>query len=570
MKLRTKIMLIALFPVFILGISAYILSANRTASGIYDEAYNGMHAAALAVRDIFEIGNPGPYATDEKGDLWKGETLNISQSSAIVDHIKDKTGMDVTVFWGDTRILTSITDASGQQQIGTQAPSAITNKVLYGGEYYLDHNVEILGTEYIACYVPFFQDGTNQPVGMVFLGKPQETVQVIIKKIRLELLLAIAAVLAVTAAIVTILVNRIVSAMGKSMGLLQQISEGDLAVQVDPQLLKRPDEVGMLGKEILQLRNKLQVIIDVLKNKSANLDVASASLKEHSQTILELMKGIDQSSQELSVSCISQADDAATAGSSVTQMVEMINTNILEIRKMHEISSQIQNMSKQTAAELMELNNEMKRVRTSIEYLSHQTTLTKESADNISTATELIAAVASQTSLLSLNASIEAARAGDLGKGFGVVASEIQNLSVQANSSVDDIRKMVETLTENSSHAMKRMEEVRTIIKSQENSIQKAGQVFENVKSGILESVSHMDIILSKSDTMDQVRTEMVSIVQNSAETAQENAASIQEMMAVLESAYEEIQTLSEQTGKLTELSEQMKESVAVFNMEEL
>ncbi len=570
MKLRTKIMLIALFPVFILGISAYILSANRTASGIYDEAYNGMHAAALAVRDIFEIGNPGPYATDEKGDLWKGETLNISQSSAIVDHIKDKTGMDVTVFWGDTRILTSITDASGQQQIGTQAPSAITNKVLYGGEYYLDHNVEILGTKYIACYVPFFQDGTNQPVGMVFLGKPQETVQVIIKKIRLELLLAIAAVLAVTAAIVTILVNRIVSAMGKSMGLLQQISEGDLAVQVDPQLLKRPDEVGMLGKEILQLRNKLQVIIDVLKNKSANLDVASASLKEHSQTILELMKGIDQSSQELSVSCISQADDAATAGSSVTQMGEMINTNILEIRKMHEISSQIQNMSKQTAAELMELNNEMKRVRTSIEYLSHQTTLTKESADNISTATELIAAVASQTSLLSLNASIEAARAGDLGKGFGVVASEIQNLSVQANSSVDDIRKMVETLTENSSHAMKRMEEVRTIIKSQENSIQKAGQVFENVKSGILESVSHMDIILSKSDTMDQVRTEMVSIVQNSAETAQENAASIQEMMAVLESAYEEIQTLSEQTGKLTELSEQMKESVAVFNMEEL
>lgn len=570
MKLRTKIMLIALFPVFILGISAYILSANRTASGIYDEAYNGMHAAALAVRDIFEIGNPGPYATDEKGDLWKGETLNISQSSAIVDHIKDKTGMDVTVFWGDTRILTSITDASGQQQIGTQAPSAITNKVLYGGEYYLDHNVEILGTEYIACYVPFFQDGTNQPVGMVFLGKPQETVQVIIKKIRMELLLAIAAVLAVTAAIVTILVNRIVSAMGKSMGLLQQISEGDLAVQVDPQLLKRPDEVGMLGKEILQLRNKLQVIIDVLKNKSANLDVASASLKEHSQTILDLMKGIDQSSQELSVSCISQADDAATAGSSVTQMGEMINTNILEIRKMHEISSQIQNMSKQTAAELMELNNEMKRVRTSIEYLSHQTTLTKESADNISTATELIAAVASQTSLLSLNASIEAARAGDLGKGFGVVASEIQNLSVQANSSVDDIRKMVETLTENSSHAMKRMEEVRTIIKSQENSIQKAGQVFENVKSGILESVSHMDIILSKSDTMDQVRTEMVSIVQNSAETAQENAASIQEMMAVLESAYEEIQTLSEQTGKLTELSEQMKESVAVFNMEEL
>ena len=79
MKLRTKILLIALLPVFLLGIGIFILAAAHTANGIYDQAYASMEAAALAVRDIFEAGNDGPYQTDENGDLWKGTGLNISK-----------------------------------------------------------------------------------------------------------------------------------------------------------------------------------------------------------------------------------------------------------------------------------------------------------------------------------------------------------------------------------------------------------------------------------------------------------------------------------------------------------
>ena len=169
MKLRAKIMMIALLPVFILGIGIFLLAADRIANGIYDEAYAGMQAASLAVRDIFEIGNHGSYRMDEEGRLWKGDTLNITESVEIVDHIKDSTGMDVTIFWGDTRILTSIKDASGNRQIQTKAPDKVVQKVLNNGEFYLDRNIEILGTEYIVCYAPFYQDGTDDAVGMVFV-----------------------------------------------------------------------------------------------------------------------------------------------------------------------------------------------------------------------------------------------------------------------------------------------------------------------------------------------------------------------------------------------------------------
>lgn len=107
MKLKAKILSLSLIPVILLGVSMFLVAADRIANGIYDEAYLGMHATTLAVRDIFEIGYEGAYRLDEKGDLWKGEELNISQSIDIVDHIKENTGLDVTIFWNDTRVLTS-------------------------------------------------------------------------------------------------------------------------------------------------------------------------------------------------------------------------------------------------------------------------------------------------------------------------------------------------------------------------------------------------------------------------------------------------------------------------------
>lgn len=568
MKLRSKIMLIALLPVFILGIGAFMLAADRTANGIYDEAYAGMEAAALAVRDIFEIGNPGSYHIDEEGSLWKGENLNITQAVEIADHIKDNTGMDVTVFWGDTRILTSIKNEDGQRLIHTKASDAVIQKVLHDGEFYFDRSTEILGTKYVVCYTPFFQEGTREPVGMVFVGKPRSNVAEIINEIRLQMLAAITAVLLITALTVTFLVNHIVNALHKSMNLLGQIADGNLTVSIEPALANRRDEVGMLGREIKQLRDKLTAIANLLHDKSHQLDLAAAALKERTSSILQLMKGLDASSQEMSKSCIVQADDAGTAGNGVTKMGNMITANNEEIQIMHEISSQIQDMSEQAMTEMTELNKDMSRVRTSINYLEHQTKLTKESADKISSATDLIQAVASQTSLLSLNASIEAARAGEFGRGFGVVASEIQKLSVQANEAVDDIKSMTGNLTENSTHTINRMEEVQTVIKEQEKTVEQTGQVFELVKSGVQQSVNHINAVISKTDEMEAVRTDMVAAVQSSAAMAQENAASIEEMMASLESAYEEIQVLSEKADELGCLSQQMKESVGIFSVQ--
>ena len=550
MKLHTKILLIALLPILILGIGIFLLAVDRTANGIYDESYEGMKAASLAIRDIFEVGNEGKYEMDKEGNLWKGTTLNITGATEIVDHIKSNTGMDVTIFWGDTRILTSIENEVGERQINTKASEKV---------------MEILGKEYIVCYTPFYQEGTEEIVGMVFLGKPRSNVEKIIGDIRLQMFMVIFFVMVITSVIVIRLVNKIVKALNSSIQLLRKISEGELRLEVDEVILKRSDEIGMLGRGISELRRKFRDIIDILRNKSHELDEESIGLKQLSENILAVVKQVEQAAREMAGSCSNQAEDASIASSNVTTMGEMMGNNNVEIKKMHTISNQIQTVSKMTREELSELDKDMRMVKKSIDYLGQQTRETKASVDKIGNATEMIAEIASQTSLLSLNASIESARAGEQGKSFGIVASEIQKLSEQANTAVEDIRDMIENLTLNSNQTMQRMEQVQLVIKDQEENIKKTGVVFENVQSGIKESANHMDMIMEKSEELEEVRTDIIAAVQNSAAIAEENAASIEAVMTSIENVYKELGVISGKTTYLGTLSTEMKESIHIF-----
>lgn len=208
----------------------------------------------------------------------------------------------------------------------------------------------------------------------------------------------------------------------------------------------------------------------------------------------------------------------------------------------------------------------MHSVKESIAFLSEQTSLTNESVAKISSTTELITAIASQTNLLSLNASIEAARAGEHGRGFSVVASEIQQLSEQSNRAAGEIQKMITNLNTNSTHTLERVTEVQNIIEKQEKNIQKTSEIFRAVCTSIDQSASGMDIIMENSQKLEEIRGETVTVVQESASLSEENSASIQEMMASIENIYQELGDISDMTKALNTLSKEMTASVDVFH----
>ncbi len=314
MKLKAKILSLSLIPVVLLGVSMFLVAADRIASGIYNEAYVGMQATTLTVRNIFEISSDGQYWLDENGELWKGEEFNISQALDIVDHIKENTGLEVTVFWEDTRILTSITDNNGARQVGTKAAQEVVQQVLYEGKTYQNRNVEILGTQYIVYYAPFYQEGTEEVVGMIFLGTPQRTVSTIINKVRRQLLVVIVLAILFTVVIVYQMVNRIVTLLRKSMGFLAEIASGNLNVDVDNGILRRKDEIGELGGSIKVLREELKQIIVGIRSKSEEVSEESVALEKISASVHHVMEEVEGVVQGIAVSCNNQAEGADRDG----------------------------------------------------------------------------------------------------------------------------------------------------------------------------------------------------------------------------------------------------------------
>lgn len=567
MRLKGKMLLMSLFPLLLLGVILFLVSADRIANGIYDEAYVGMEATTLAVRDIFETGNEGQYYLDENGELWKGDNLNISQATDIVDNIKENTGMDVTIFWGDTRMLTSIVDDNGERQIGTTASEKVSRQVLEQGKSYYDKNVDILGDKYVVYYIPFYQENSSEIVGMVFLGTPQETVSAIINKARLQMLLIILAVFLLAVVGTYLIVRGIVRALNRSLGFLAELSDGNLSVAVDESTRRRRDEVGDIGRAIEKLSSYLRETVVLIMERSEKLSEESLRMEEVANSVESAMGEVQEAARQVAASTTSQAEDATTASQNVVDMGEMISDNGSEVMRISGISENVKSISGDAMGELEELNRAMGNVKEAIYFLSDQTKLTNESVAKISKSAQLITEIASQTSLLSLNASIEAARAGEHGKGFAVVAQEIQQLATQSNDAVDEISSLLSDLNQNSAQTMERMEEVLVVIGEQEKDIERTSEIFQGVTGGVDDTFAGMNEIIEKANRLEVIRTDTVAIVQNSASLAEENSASIQEVLAAVETVYKSLEDIGAYAKELDQLSIDMKESVHAFRV---
>ena len=160
MKLRTRIVTIAAIPVMVLGAFGLVLSSRQLKNSVVKRTYDGMQATTISVSNLLKVSGEGRYQI-KNGQLYKGNDMNLSSINSILDDIKERSGYDVTIFYGDTRSITTITDADGKRQVGTTASDKIVDKVLKNGEDYKDSNIDILGERYIGYYMPLYQDGSK-------------------------------------------------------------------------------------------------------------------------------------------------------------------------------------------------------------------------------------------------------------------------------------------------------------------------------------------------------------------------------------------------------------------------
>ena len=168
MKLKKKIFMLTVCPVLLVGVVVILITLTVVRGALMEEIEDSLKGAATATYAAYDQ-NSGQYIQAENGDVWKG-SYNISKSESIVDSIKEKSGVEVSFFYGSQRIMTSAVDKKGERILKSPAGDKIVQKVLKEGKEYFSEAVSIDGTLHYGYYIPVYQEGEEEPLGMIFVG----------------------------------------------------------------------------------------------------------------------------------------------------------------------------------------------------------------------------------------------------------------------------------------------------------------------------------------------------------------------------------------------------------------
>ena len=553
--LKKKILSVAVLPVLLLGIVTIVITLTQVKSSLISEVKDSLSGTAATTLAAYNQ-HSGSYLRADNGDVWKGG-YNISKSESLLDNIKEESGMDVTFFYGNERIMTSAKDRDGNRILGSPAGEKIVEKVLKGGENYFSSSVSLDGTLNYGYYIPVYQKGTDsEPIGMIFAGVDKQAKDNTINGIILMVLLSVIFVMAACIVIAVIMSVSITRSLQKGISKVQKVADGELGSPIEEKLLKRNDEVGDLAKAIDTLQKALQNIVSKIAQSTDNIKMAANELGVTAKDTNYTMKQVEDAVSSISENITEQAKSTKTTTDNIVLMGDQIGRTSEEVGLLNQNADVMRKSSEQASYTIQQLRQINDKVKESINTITRQTNLTNESAQKIQAAIGIISSIAEETNLLSLNASIEAARAGESGRGFAVVASQIQKLAEQSNSSSCEIEEITNTLISNSDEAVEIMRQVHEIIDSQSQNMSDTENIVSKVMDGINTSLEKIEKIEYATEQLESSRNRIVETVEGLSDIAEQNAASTEETFAQtsqVSNTFEQIEAKADQLKQIAD-----------------
>lgn len=565
LTIRVQILALTLVSMIILTGIITIYAVNALSSGLREESLSGLKDICYSVSAAYDALDAGDYSLS--GDnLMKG-SFNATENEKLIDNFAKDSDVEITLFFGDTRRATSLFDAgTGKRILGTKASAEVAAEVVQNGNEYSSTSLTINGSNYYAYYVPI-KNSDKSVVGMIFAGKPTAKVDSTIRYKAIGIL-GIAFILFLIAAVVVLLVaNAIGKAVKKTGLMLDSLSHGDLRVQVDEKIMKRKDELGIMGNALQSLMEELRRIIGNLKQSSDMLSSSGQEMNDLARQTNSTVEEISHAMDDISQGAVSQAEDIENATRNVGEMGSSISQIVNKVDTLNDTSEKMERAKTEADVIITELSESSDRTYEAVKRIERQVKLTDESVTKIQEAIIMISSIAEETNLLSLNASIEAARAGESGKGFAVVASQIQKLAEESNSSASSIEQVIQNLARESQNTVDAMNQMQEIISEQQERLHDTKEKFNGVSSGIQTSRDEICVIQHDTDNCDNAREKVTDVIQNLSAVSEENVAATEETMASMTELNGAMGMLAEKADALTAMAIELENDMNFFQL---
>lgn len=533
-----------------------IINSDSSTKKIYSEKLTSI---AISVMESYEHMIEGDYSLKD-GVVYKGDTALTDE---LLDKINKSDGVHMTIFYGDTRYLTSIKDPNGNKIVGTKASDEVIDSVLKNGQAYISEDVDIQGVRYFATYEPL-KNG-NEVVGMIFVGLEYSKIKDVVDALIIRMTL-IGTGLAIVILAVSCISCLVIARTVRSVSIeLETLSSGDLNVNCHVKKINEKDELGDLANNTNKLAFKLKEIVGRIHQCSEALSDGVSKLDEVVDNTSSSVTNVAEAMEDVARGAASQAETSTDLMSNIEELsanLDMITSQVEQLNDTTKSVSGVAENTRETMFELLKINEDTKN---SIEAIVSQSQDTLNAVEEINGIVKAIEEITTQTNLLSLNASIEAARAGEAGRGFAVVAGEIGQLAQESADSAKKITDIINNIISQVKKSASLSDELSENAGHQISKLADTQKSMDTVISGVVNISANTERINSEVKNLEIVKVSIGDAVGALSATSEENAAAAQETSGSATIIEGNMSILKTSSSDISDVAKELKEAISYF-----